>query len=75
MTGFASAFLHVIVLSVVLQIAAFAAPFQIQPSSTRRSFTPTRISSPCLRLHSAPWAFRRWWKPCEAGRSECSAIS
>jgi ATP-binding cassette subfamily B protein RaxB len=30
MTGFASAFLHVIVLSVVLQIAAFAAPFQIQ---------------------------------------------
>ena len=30
MTGFATAFLHVIVLSVVLQIAAFAAPFQIQ---------------------------------------------
>ena len=30
MTGFATAFLHVIVLSIVLQIAAFAAPFQIQ---------------------------------------------
>jgi ATP-binding cassette, subfamily B, bacterial CvaB/MchF/RaxB len=30
MTGFAGAFLHVIVLSVLLQIAAFAAPFQIQ---------------------------------------------
>ena len=28
--GFATAFLHVIVLSIVLQIAAFAAPFQIQ---------------------------------------------
>jgi ATP-binding cassette subfamily B protein RaxB len=30
MTGFGSAFLHVILLSIVLQIAAFAAPFQIQ---------------------------------------------
>jgi len=30
MTGFSNAFLHVILLSIVLQIAAFAAPFQIQ---------------------------------------------
>ena len=30
MTGFATAFLHVLLLSIALQIAAFAAPFQIQ---------------------------------------------
>jgi ATP-binding cassette, subfamily B, bacterial CvaB/MchF/RaxB len=30
MTGFGAAFLHVILLSIVLQVAAFAAPFQIQ---------------------------------------------
>ena len=64
--------LHVIVLSIVLQIAAFAAPFQIQLVIDEAVFHADQDQ---LVVLAAPLSSFRRWKPCEAGRLGCSAIS
>ena len=75
-TGLWGALAQVIALSVVLQIAAFAAPFQISSWSTRPSSTTTAISCSCWRSRSAVSSSSRpGSKACAAGRSKCSAIS